>query len=109
MGCLWPSGETGGVLSSPLVPILGTKGTIELRKYVDIARDDTSNHVYLVDGKGEHHMAVDGKIGFRFFGEFILDCLYRTDKAMTQAHAFKAAEIGLKAQESARRLTGSLS
>jgi predicted dehydrogenase len=85
--------------------ILGTKGYIELRKYVDVARDKQGNQVYLVDGKGEYHINVTGKVGYRFFGELILDCLNRTEKAMTQAHAFKAAELCLKAQAAARRLT----
>jgi predicted dehydrogenase len=85
--------------------ILGTKGYIELRKYLDVGREKAGDHVYLVDDKGEHHMSVDGQVGFRFFGEFILDCLNRTEKAMTQAHAFKAAELCLKAQAAAVRLT----
>jgi len=84
--------------------ILGTKGTIELRKYVDVARDRSGNHVYLTDEKCEHHFEVEGKVGFRFFGELILDCIHRTEKAMTQAHAFKAAELCLKAQAAARRI-----
>jgi predicted dehydrogenase len=84
--------------------ILGTKGFIELRKYVDIAREKIGNHVYLVDDKGEHYLNVEGKVGFRFFGELILDCLNRTEKAMTQAHVFKAAELCLKAQAAARRI-----
>ena len=83
----------------------GTKGYIELRKYVDVARDDTGDHVYLADEKGEHRFDVAGKVGFRFFGEFILDCLNRTEKSMTQAHAFKAAELSLLAQANAQRLT----
>jgi len=87
--------------------ILGTKGFIELRKYIDVARDKTGDHVYLVDDKGEHHFAVSGQVGYRFFGEFVLDCLHRTEKAMTQAHAFKAAELSLKAQAVARRLIAS--
>src|SRR4029077_8468591 len=33
--------------------ILGTKGYIELRKYVDIARDKQGDYVYLVDEKSE--------------------------------------------------------
>ena len=85
--------------------ILGTKGTIELRKYVDIARERSGNHVYLADEKGEHHINVTGKVGFPFFGQLILDCLNRTENAMTQAHAFKSAELSLLAQASARRLT----
>jgi len=85
--------------------ILGEKGYIELRKYTDIARDPRGDHVYLVDEKGEHHVNVAGQVGFRFFGEMILDCLNRTEKAMTQAHAFKAAELCLQAQAAARNLT----
>jgi len=81
--------------------ILGTRGTIELRKYVDVARDPAGDHVYVVDEHGERRFDVAGKVGYRFFGELILDCLNRTEKAMTQAHAFKAAEISLKAQAAA--------
>jgi predicted dehydrogenase len=84
--------------------ILGTKATIELRKYIDVARDKTANHVYITDATGEHRFDVSGKVGYRFFGEFILDCLNRTEKAMTQAHAFKAAELSLIAQAKAERL-----
>jgi predicted dehydrogenase len=86
--------------------LLGTHGYIELRKYVDIGREKTGDHVYLVDEKGEHHIPVAGQVGFRFFGELILDCLNRTEKAMTQRHAFKAAELCLRAQAAARRIVG---
>ena len=85
--------------------ILGTKGYIELRKYVDVARDKTSDNVYIVDDAGERHVNVAGQVGFRFFGQLILDCLNRTEKAMTQAHAFKAAELCLRAQLAARRIS----
>jgi predicted dehydrogenase len=84
--------------------ILGTKGYIELRKYLDVARDKTGDHVYIVDDAGERYLNVAGQVGFRFFGQLILDCLNRTEKAMTQAHAFKAAELCLRAQLAARRI-----
>ncbi|MCS7462726.1 Gfo/Idh/MocA family oxidoreductase [Paenibacillus doosanensis] len=84
--------------------ILGTDGYIELRKYVDIARDRTSGHVYLVNHEGEHHFAVNGKVGFPYFGQLILDCLNRTETAMTQEHAFKAAELCLIAQRDALQI-----
>ncbi len=80
--------------------ILGTKGFIECRKYIDIAVDEFSeNNVYIATGEGEEKHNVTGKIGFPFFPAFILDCLNRTENAMTQEHAFKAAEICLKAQQ----------
>ncbi|HTL67746.1 MAG TPA: Gfo/Idh/MocA family oxidoreductase [Lacunisphaera sp.] len=84
--------------------ILGTKGYLELRKYIDVARDAAGDQLYLVDDQGERHLSVAGKVGFRFFGELILDCLHRTEKAMTQAHAFKAAELCLQAQAAAKRV-----
>jgi predicted dehydrogenase len=84
--------------------ILGEKGYIELRKYVDIGREKSGDHVYLVDEMGEQHINVAGKVGFPFFGKFILDCLNRTEDAMTQAHAFKAAELCLLAQAAAQRV-----
>ena len=84
--------------------IVGTQGYIELRKYVDVAREATGDHVYLVDARGEQHLSVTGLVGFPFFGELIRDCLERTDRAMSQAHAFKAAELCLLAQQAAVRL-----
>lgn len=84
--------------------ILGTKGYIELRKYIDVARENKTDNVYWVDQKGEHYLNVQGKVGFPFFGQLILDCIYRTDKAMTQEHALKAGELAVKAQLSAEKV-----
>jgi predicted dehydrogenase len=85
--------------------ILGTEGTIELRKYVDIARSATPDHLYVADAHGEHHIEVAGTVGYPFFGEAILDCLNGTERAMTQDHIFAAAELCLKAQAAAVNLT----
>jgi predicted dehydrogenase len=84
--------------------ILGTDGYIELRKYLDVARDPQGDHVYLVDDRGEHHFSVRGKVGYPFFGELVRDCLERTERAMTQEHAFKAAELSILAEAKALRL-----
>ncbi len=86
--------------------ILGTDGYIELRKYINIGTDDGGDQVFLVDGKGEHRFAARGRVGCPFFGELILDCIDRTENAMTQAHAFLAAELSLRAQADAAELTG---
>ena len=84
--------------------ILGTDGYIELRKYVDIARSPHGDNLYLVNKDGERHLELGGKVGFPFFGGFILDLLNRTEHEMTQEHAFKAAELCLLAQASAIRI-----
>lgn len=78
--------------------ILGTDGFIEIRKYIDVARDATGERIFLVNHQGEQELAVAGKVGFPFFGRLILDVLHRTENAMTQEHTFKAAELSLKAQ-----------
>lgn len=78
--------------------ILGTEGYMELRPYIDVARDKTGDHIYLVTQDGEYHIPVHGKVGFPYFGQLILDCLNRTEHAMTQDHAFKVAELCIKAQ-----------
>jgi predicted dehydrogenase len=84
--------------------ILGTEGYIELRKYIDVATNPNGGHVFLVNGTGEKHFDVNGKVGYPYFGQLILDCLNRTEKAMTQEHAFKAAELCVKAQLQAVRI-----
>lgn len=81
--------------------ILGTKGYIELRKYIDVAQERRSDNLYLVTHEGEQYMNLAGKVGFPFFGDYILDCMNRTEKAMTQEHVFKAAELCLKCQQMA--------
>lgn len=84
--------------------ILGTEGTIELRKYVDVAREEEGDQLYLVTREGEKRFSLKGKVGYPFFGQLILDCLHGTEQAMTQEHAFKAAELCLCAQEKAIRI-----
>lgn len=81
--------------------IIGTKGYIELRKYVNVGTDMVGgDHVFLVNGQSEQYFNADG-VGCPFFGQLILDSLNRTENAMTQHHAFKAAELCLQAQEKA--------
>ncbi|MDR1834652.1 MAG: Gfo/Idh/MocA family oxidoreductase [Fusobacteriaceae bacterium] len=78
--------------------IVGTKGSIEVRKYVDVARDSRGDNVYWVDAAGEHFENVTGKTGFVFFGQLIRDCVNRTSSAMTQAHVLEAMRIAIEAE-----------
>jgi len=84
--------------------ILGSEGFIEMRKFMNIGTNDGAGHLFLANGTEETHYNVLGKVGYPYFGELILDCLNRTEKAMTQEHAFKAAELCLTAQKMAVRL-----
>jgi predicted dehydrogenase len=85
--------------------IMGTEGSIEVRKYLDVARAEEGDHVFLVTGEKEEYIPAAGRTGFPFFGEFVLDCLNGTENAMTQRHVFKTAELCLEAQRVAVRIT----
>lgn len=76
--------------------ILGDEGYIEVRKNRDIIHGGASI-VYLVDQKDEYRFDCSNR-GLPFFGKFLRDCIERTETAMTQDHAFKAAEISMEAQ-----------
>lgn len=77
--------------------LLGTEGYIELRKYVDVARDDGIDHLYLVNGSRCEKIDCSDA-GYPYFQNLANDIRDRTETAMPQAHAFKVMELALKAQ-----------
>jgi predicted dehydrogenase len=82
--------------------IVGTEGFIEERKYMNLGvKASGGSYVFLANGTEETAFTVNGKVGCPYFGALILDCLDRTEHAMTQDHAFKAAELSLIAQRDA--------
>ena len=78
--------------------ITGTAGTLELRKYLDPARQAPASMILRADGQSVEAIDCLGKVGFPFFGRLILDALNGTETAMTQAHTFRAAELSMRAQ-----------
>ena len=79
--------------------ILGTEGTIEVRKYIELAAPEkVTDTIYLIDHQGEHRIPCEGRVGFPFYNAFVLDCLNRTENVMTHAHAFKSTELSMQAQ-----------
>ncbi|MCR9002516.1 Gfo/Idh/MocA family protein [Rahnella perminowiae] len=95
--CDWFTPEGLSTWGDGRLTLLGTGGYIEIRKYVDLTLGE-QDVVYLVNQQGEFRFPVSGHVGFPFFGQLILDCLNRTENAMTQEHAFKAAELCVRAQ-----------
>ncbi|MBQ2817394.1 MAG: Gfo/Idh/MocA family oxidoreductase [Clostridia bacterium] len=82
--------------------ILGTKGYIEMRKYINVGVEPRGgNHMFLVNGSGERYINATGMTGTPYYGQLILDCLNRTENAMTQEHCFMAAQLCLEAQAQA--------
>ncbi|MEG2699149.1 MAG: Gfo/Idh/MocA family oxidoreductase, partial [Ruthenibacterium sp.] len=84
--------------------VIGTKGYLELRKYIDVANSAEGDHIYYVNDEGEFHVCASGKCGFPFFGRLIRDCIDRTETAMTQEYVFHIMTLSLDAQEYAERV-----
>jgi predicted dehydrogenase len=84
--------------------ILGTDGAIELRKYIDIAGRPGDSHLFLVDSRETRYVDCS-EVELPYGRQLVHDVLNRTETAMSQAHCFLAAELVLKAQAMARRIT----
>ena len=83
--------------------ILGTEGYIELRKYVDIAGRDGTDHLFLIDHKATRY--VDCRDApLPYYERLITDVFARSETAMSQTHCFKVCELALEAQARATRL-----
>lgn len=83
--------------------ILGTEGYIELRKYVDIANREGSNHLFLVDQNGVQYIDCNDVV-LPYGPQLVSDIIHRTETAIPQAHVFLASELTLKAEAVATRL-----
>ncbi|PCI54265.1 MAG: oxidoreductase [Alphaproteobacteria bacterium] len=82
--------------------ILGTEGTIEMRKYCDVGRNAQLDNIILTNGSRCEY--IDGRdAGLPYFKNFADDILNRTETAMRQSHAFKVTELTLMAQKIANR------
>ncbi|MGV1836780.1 Gfo/Idh/MocA family protein [Rhizobium rhizogenes] len=77
--------------------IVGTEGTIELRKYIDVAGRPGTDHLFLTDRKGMQHIDCSD-VDLPFGRQLAADIRDRTETAMGQEHCFKAMELALKAQ-----------
>lgn len=85
--------------------ILGTKGYIELRKYIDIAGRRGENHLFIADGSSVRHIDCSDE-PLVYFRQFAADVRNRTETAMTQAHVFEVCRLSLEAQAKAARIAG---
>jgi len=83
--------------------ILGTEGFIEIRKNIDIAGRDGSNHLFVVNGKDTQYIDCSN-VNLPYGEQLVNDVLNRTETAMTQEHCFLASELALKAQKQAKKL-----
>lgn len=78
--------------------IVGTEGSIELRKYLDVAGRPGGDHLFLVDKKGMQHIDCSA-VELPYGRQLAADIRDRTETAMSQEHCFKAMQLALKAQQ----------
>lgn len=82
--------------------LLGTEGTIELRKYVDIAGRQGTDHLFLTDRNGVRHIDASSE-HLSYFGNFLHDVRERSFTAMPEGHALRVTRLAISAQETAQR------
>ena len=85
--------------------LLGSEGTIELRKYVDVAGRPGGDHLFLTDRSGVRHVDCSGTV-LTYGDDLRNDVNNRTETAMPQGHCFYAMQLALEAQAGAVRIAG---
>ncbi|MEM6530258.1 MAG: Gfo/Idh/MocA family oxidoreductase [Chloroflexota bacterium] len=83
-----------------LLFIMGTEGTIELRKNIDLAGRAGGNHLFLVNGEGTQYIDCQ-QVPLPFAAQFLADVEKRTETAISQVHCLLAAELALTAEQQA--------
>ncbi len=77
--------------------LTGTEGSIELRKYVDIAGRPGADHLFLTDGKGTRHIGASSE-PLSYFTRFLADVRDRSATAMPEGHALTVTRLAIEAQ-----------
>ncbi|MDC0454585.1 Gfo/Idh/MocA family oxidoreductase [Candidatus Pelagibacter sp.] len=82
--------------------ILGDKGFIEIRKYTDLAKTNSGNHLYFANNNEVKYIdCSDTKLPY--FRNLINDVLDRTETACKQELTYLTMELALRAQELAEK------
>jgi len=82
--------------------ISGTEGSIELRKYVDIAGRPGTDHLFIVNGSRCEHLDCASE-QLVYFDNLLADIHNRTETACPQSRTFRVSELAIKAQAVAFR------
>ena len=99
----WFTPDGLGVWGDGRLFITGTDGYIELRKYIDLAGRPGGEHLFLVNQQGTEYIDCQD-VPLPYASQLSEDIINRTETAMTQAHAFLAMELAIKAENQADRL-----
>jgi predicted dehydrogenase len=83
--------------------VIGTEGTIELRKYLDIEGRPGTDHLFLSNTTGTRYIDCSG-YPLTYFTDFARDSRDRTATVMTQRHVFTVCRLAIAAQANATRV-----
>ena len=82
--------------------ILGDKGFIEIRKYTDLAKSNSGNHLYYANNEEVKHIDCSN-FKLPYFRNLINDVYNRTETACSQKLTYLSMELAIKAQELAEK------
>ena len=82
--------------------ILGDKGFIEIRKYTDLAKSNSKNHLYYANNDEVKYIDCSN-IKLPYFRNLINDVLNRTETACSQELTYLSMELAIKAQRIAEK------
>ena len=82
--------------------ILGDKGFVAIRKYIDLAKSEKGNHLFLVNNDEVKHIDCSN-VKLPYFRNLINDILNRTETACPQEITYLSMELAIKAQEQAEK------
>jgi len=83
--------------------ILGSDGYMELRSTVDIAGRPGGDHLFLVDNKGARYIDCSD-VPLPYAERLVDDVINRTSTADSQSRTYLAMQLGIEAQNRARRI-----
>jgi predicted dehydrogenase len=84
---------------------IGTEGTLEVRKNLDIAGRPGEGHLFVADARGVRHEKVTDPS--EFAARYLRDLVEGTETALPTEHCLRATELALRAQAAARRIEAS--
>lgn len=99
----WFTPEGLPVWGDGRLTILGTEGTIEIRKYIDPAGREGDSHLFVTDRRGVEYIPCQG-MPTPYGEQLLADIRDRTQTALPQEHVFLTSELAIQAEMRALRL-----
>ncbi|MBV9601665.1 MAG: Gfo/Idh/MocA family oxidoreductase [Chloroflexi bacterium] len=101
----WHSPESIRVPGDIRLFLLGTEGYMEMRKYIDVAGPEGTEHLYVVNKDGAR-LIDTREVQLDFGARLLADVRNRTETSITQERSFLITRLATEAQLRARRVGG---